>query len=187
MPCELCRTEARQLALADVVATLRTEYGAAVSELRARLLAAKEASDAVRRLRTLALQEVPDRFDAHYHAGVTDAGEAGLVTAAAGLPDLALNLLSGPSGTTVPLDGTRLGGWLRQADALLAQLPRMAEEDQARRAAHDNALARQAAEDRRKQALWAEHLAKSMTWVRLAQPAVGPARADASDGGLSQP
>ena len=143
---------ARQHALAQVAASLRAEYGPAVERLRAALLAAGEASAEVSRLYDAAYREFTG-WDVHprYHSGNIDLGDAGLTTTAAGLVPLAWHEF-----LSTRYNESRFALWLAEADALLARLPRMAEDDLANREHCENALVLQEQREREKLARLAE-------------------------------
>ncbi len=150
--------QVKQQALADVVSNLRAAYAEAVAELRARLLDAKAASDAVQRLHLQAAAEVPAMLHGVYGMAAMDLGDAGLVLHAAGLPNLSLYELS----QHFPPNATRLDGWLKQAETLLAELPKMAEGDRERRRLHDSHEAQQAEVERKKEANYAAMLKRDL-------------------------
>jgi hypothetical protein len=159
--------EAKQAALVEVVANLRDAYGVALADLRAKLLAAKEASDAVQRLFNQAYAEVPCAgVHPRFHCAVTDLGAGGLTTAAARLPDLSLSELT-PLYRNQP---TRLDGWLKECDALLAELPRMAEADKQHRVMHDSFEAQQAVIERQKEANYAAMLRRDLERAGVIMP-----------------
>jgi hypothetical protein len=158
---------AKQAARVEVAASLRAQYGAALEDLRGKLLAAKAVSDEVARLHDLAANEFNTSLvDSRYHSAVIDAGEGGLLVGAAGLPNLSFPELT-PLYRNQP---TRLDGWLKAVDDLLAELPQMAERDKERRVNHDSFEAQQAEVERKKEAAWAAMLRRDMERIGLTLP-----------------
>lgn len=133
-------TEARIAARKQVVANLRTRYAAQVSALKAALLAAADANQAVQETYQVALAELPanTRYEHPELDGVwycEDLGD-GVTSKAARLADVTFPPLVVPFHRHT----SALADWLTQAEALLALIPQMAAIDQetlTRRLAHE--------------------------------------------------
>lgn len=139
-------------ARAEVAATLRAQYGPAVERLKAALLAARTANAEVSALYDAAYQEfTPLAVHPHYHSCVIDLGDAGLTTAAAGLVPLGWREFQ-PDG----YNQSRFALWLAEAEALLARLPHLAQDDVAHRERAESALVADARREQEKLARLAE-------------------------------
>ena len=124
-------SEARTAARVRVAAALRARYAERLAELRRLLVAAAEANAALRAAFAEAATEFPTPGVSHPdypESGwyvIPLGAEAGVTTRAARLADLSFPAIESDGGRNLSV----LDLWLREADAVLAALPGMAELD----------------------------------------------------------
>jgi hypothetical protein len=123
-----------------VVAHVQAEYQAALADLRETLVAAKAANDHAMQMFQYARRELEVGFDAHYHASVLDAGDAGLITTAAGLDQYVIY--------EPLLDGERFALYLADLGRHLTDNPALPQRDLDRRVRLEAAIEYGIAHDR---------------------------------------